>query len=176
MVHIALITGRPSQRSRGGEIARVLRRELRGVNAGVAAIEMDGLPHSALLTGCADPHVQRSFETVAAADAVVVVTPRYEPSGSAPLRAWLGDLPRSAVEDKAVLPVGFGALRSQATGLGRMLAHEAGTVLPGCFLYDRWFRRRLDRWRLQPNGVALLADAVAELRAMASGAPQAVAS
>ncbi|MCI2419495.1 hypothetical protein MOQ72_18795 [Saccharopolyspora sp. K220] len=61
----------------------------------------------------------------------------------------------------------IGAAASTVACVG-VPAGAAGTVLPGCFMYDRWL--------LESNGVALLVDAVAELRAMASGAPQAVAS
>ncbi|SFT02141.1 NADPH-dependent FMN reductase [Saccharopolyspora flava] len=165
MVEFAVITGHLNRRSRPGAIARALAGELRAAGAGVAEIAVGELPHSALMTGDhRNPDVRRSRRRLAEASAIAVVTPRYEPHGSAPLRCWLDMLPPGALTGTPVLPIGLGTMRSHAIGLGGGLGD--GHVLPATFLYDRWFTENPDRtWTPNPRARDLLHQAARALHA-----------
>ncbi|MFC7342873.1 NAD(P)H-dependent oxidoreductase [Saccharopolyspora griseoalba] len=170
-----LITSTQHPRLRLGEIARAARRHLSATGAAVTTVETDALPHSALLAGTRHPAVRRAEAAVAGAEALVIVTPRYEPSGSDPLRTLLADLPARALRGKPVLPVGLGAHRAHAAGLTR-IAGPPGRALPGCFLHDTWLEKRLGRWQLTADADDRLAEALAALRAGSSAEPQRLAS
>lgn len=172
----ALITSTLQPRLRIGEIARATQRQLRGGRAAVCTVETDALPHSALMTGGQHPILRRAQDAVATAEALVVVTPRYEPSGSDPLRTLLADLPSSALRGKPVLPIGLGAIRSHATGLTRVARPDETATLPGCFLYDAWLEKRLDHWRLTPKAVHHLTRALRSLAVALTPEPERLAS
>ena len=167
MVEFAVLTGHLTSRSRSGAVARTLLDELRLTGAEVTEIAVGELPHSALMAGNRrHPAVLASRRVVAAADAVAVVTPRYEPHGSVPLRSWLAMLPSDALAGKPVLPVGLGTVRSHSIGLGGGLG--AARVLPATFLYDHWFTDT-GGWRQGPRADDLLRRAARTLRASAFG-------
>ena len=171
-----LITSTLQPRFRIGEIARAAQRQLRGERAAVSTVETDALPHSALMAGGQHPVLRRAQDTIASAGALVIVTPRYEPSGSDPLRTLLSDLPSSALRNKPVLPIGLGAIRSQATGLARVARPDETVTLPGCFLYDTWLENRLDHWRLTPKATHHLTRALRTLAAALTPEPERLAS
>lgn len=161
MVELAVLTGHLNRRSRPGAIARTLAAELRAGGAAVTEIAVGALPHSALMArNHRHPEVARTQRELDRADAVAVITPRYEPHGSAPLRSWLAMLPPGALAGKPVLPIGLGTVRSHSIGLGGGLGE--GTALPATFLYDDWFAEDHD-WRPNPRAVDLLHRAATTL-------------
>ncbi|MEV4733967.1 NAD(P)H-dependent oxidoreductase [Saccharopolyspora sp. NPDC049426] len=167
MVEFAVLTGHLTSRSRSGAVARTLLDELRLTGAEATEIAVGELPHSALMAGNRrHPAVQASRRVVAAAEAVAVVTPRYEPHGSVPLRSWLAMLPSDALAGKPVLPVGLGTVRSHSIGLGGGLG--AARVLPATFLYDHWFTDT-GGWRQDPRADDLVRRTARTLRAAAFG-------
>ncbi|WP_165943863.1 NAD(P)H-dependent oxidoreductase [Saccharopolyspora karakumensis] len=109
MVELAVLTGHLSPRSRSAAVARTLLDELRRTGTEVAEVAVGALPHSALMTGNhRHPAVRASRRVVAEAAAVAIVTPRYEPHGSVPLRSWLAMPTSDPLAGRPLLPVGLG--------------------------------------------------------------------
>ncbi|GAB3692318.1 NAD(P)H-dependent oxidoreductase [Saccharopolyspora tripterygii] len=161
MAEFALLTGHLSPRSRPGSIVRTVGAQLRAGGGAVTEIAVGELPHSALMAGDdRHPEVRSVRRALSAADAVAVVMPRYEPHGSAPLRALLGLLPRDVLAGKPVLPLGLGTVRSQSIGLGGGLG--SGQVLPAAFLHDDWFDET-QCWEPNPRAREILRRAANDL-------------
>lgn len=167
MVEFAVLTGHLSPRSRSAAVARTLLDELRRTGAEATEVAVGELPHSALMArNHRHPAVRASLRVVAGADAVAVVTPRYEPHGSVPLRSWLAMSPSEALAGKPVLPVGLGTVRSHSVGLGGGLG--TARTLPATFLFDHWFTET-GGWSPGPRADDLLRRAARTLRASAIG-------
>lgn len=149
-------------------MARTLLDELRRTGGAEAAEAAVGeLPHSALMArNHRNPAVRANLRVVAEADAVAVVTPRYEPHGSVPLRSWLTMPPNGVLYGKPVLPVGLGTVSSHSVGLGGGLG--TARALPATFLYDHWFTD-IGGWSPDPRADDLLRRAARALRASAIG-------
>jgi FMN reductase len=150
MAHIVLVASSPTSRSRIDAITRVLQGELIRAECAVKTVQLRDLPQSALLVGDREhPQIQWTHRILRAAQAVVLITPTYQASGSTLLSAWLSLLPTTAFAGKTVQAVGLGAIRSHATGLGSALGdHRPDRILPGCFLYEQWLQPDIDGWHL----------------------------
>lgn len=106
-------------------------------------IDPGHIPADALISGDSSaPAIRGVVEAVAAADAVVPVTPVRNGSYSAALKALLDLLPPGALTGKTVMPVATGGTSSHLTGLEYSLhpviADLGGRhVLRGAYILDR---------------------------------------
>ncbi len=179
MSHILVITSSPTPRSPLDTVSQLVQRELVQASRPVKTVQLRDLPQSALLTGNnAHPQIRWTHRLLEHATAVAVVTPTYEIAGSTVLRSWLALLPPTAFDGKTLQTVGVGATHSQSIGLNSTLAQTlanlgADRVLPGCFLYEQWFK---DSTFSNPDVAEKLGHIAARLTTEIDRQPAAVAA
>lgn len=141
-MHIVLLSGSPSARSRSELLLEHVRQRLRAQRVEVSLLRVRDFPADALLSAdFTSPSVQLLQATVASADGLVVATPVYKASFSGALKVLLDLLPERALEHKAVLPLATGGSSAHLLAVDYALkpvlaALKAQELLPSVFAVD----------------------------------------
>ena len=106
MSRIVTISGSPSAVSSSDALLSHVTRRIVRAGHEVAPLKLRELPPAALLSAdVTDPAIATAVQTVADADAVVVVSPVYKAAYSGLLKVFLDLLPQFAFRGKSVLPL-----------------------------------------------------------------------
>ena len=142
-MHVVLLSGSPSARSRTELLLEHVRQRLQGRQLEVTLLRVRDFPAEALLHADFDNHaVQLLQATVASADGLVVATPVYKASFTGALKVLLDLLPERALAHKVVLPIASGGSPAHLLAVDYALkpvlaALKAQEMLPGVFAVDK---------------------------------------
>ena len=142
-MHVVLLSGSPSARSRTELLLEYARQHLQGHGLEVSLLRVRDFPAEALLhADFASPAVQQLQAAVASADGLVVATPVYKASFTGALKVLLDLLPERALAHKVVLPLASGGSPAHLLAVDYALkpvlaALKAQEMLPGVFAVDK---------------------------------------
>ena len=142
-MHVVLLSGSPSARSRTELLLEYARQHLQGHGLEVSLLRVRDFPAEALLhADFASPAVQQLQAAVASADGLVVATPVYKASFTGALKVLLDLLPERALAHKVVLPLASGGSPAHLLAVDYALkpvlaALKAQEMLSGVFAVDK---------------------------------------
>ena len=142
-MHVVLLSGSPSARSRTELLLEYVSRHLQAQGLEVSLLKVRDFPAEALLhADFASAAVQQLQATVASADGLVVATPVYKASFTGALKVLLDLLPERALAHKVVLPLASGGSPAHLLAVDYALkpvlaALKAQEMLPGVFAVDK---------------------------------------
>lgn len=142
-MHVVLLSGSPSARSRTELLLEYARQHLQGHGLEVSLLRVRDFPAEALLhADFTSPAVQQLQAAVASADGLVVATPVYKASFTGALKVLLDLLPERALAHKAVLPLASSGSPAHLLAVDYALkpvlaALKAQEMLPGVFAVDK---------------------------------------
>ena len=155
-MHVVLLSGSPSARSRTELLLEYARQHLQGHGLEVSLLRVRDFPAEALLhADFTSPAVQQLQAAVASADGLVVATPVYKASFSGALKTLLDLLPERALQHKVVLPIATGGSNAHMLAVDYALkpvlaSLKAQEMLQGVFAEDRQIAYRADGVDLDP--------------------------
>ncbi|MFC0711155.1 NADPH-dependent FMN reductase [Azorhizophilus paspali] len=141
-MHVVLLSGSPSQRSRGELLLEYARTYLESRGIAVSLIRVRDFVAEELLHARFDSAAVRDLQaTVGLADGLIVATPVYKASFSGALKVLLDLLPERVLTDKVVLPLVTGGSPAHLLAVDYALkpvlsALKAQEVLTGVFAVD----------------------------------------
>jgi len=142
-MHVVLLSGSPSLRSRTELLLDYVRQRLEAQQVEVSLLRVRDLPAEDLLHVRFDsPAVQQLQAVVANADGLVVGTPVYKASFTGALKVLLDLLPERALAHKVVLPLASGGSPAHLLAVDYALkpvlaALKAQEMLSGVFAVDK---------------------------------------
>lgn len=142
-MHIVLLSGSPSARSRTELLLEHVRQQLQARQVEVSLLRIRDFPAESLLhADFASPAVQQLQAVVASADGLVVATPVYKASFTGALKVLLDLLPERALAHKVVFPIASGGSPAHLLAVDYALkpvlaALKAQEMLPGVFAVDK---------------------------------------
>lgn len=170
MSTVVTVVSSPGPGSRLDAVRHAAHEVLTSSGHQVKSIELRDLPHSALMTGdTGHPAVRWTHRLIAGAAAIVLITPSYQAGCGVVVRSWLELLPPVTLHARPVQAIGVGLTHAQASGLDytfrTLLAGREATVLPSCFLFERWIAMDALTWKLGPAGEEALGARLGQLNA-----------
>ncbi len=145
-MHVALLSGSPSTRSRTELLLEYVSQRLQARQVEVSLLRVRDFPAADLLhADFASTAVQQLQSVVASADGLVVATPVYKASFTGALKVLLDLLPERALAHKVVLPVASGGSPAHLLAVDYALkpvlaALKAQEMLAGVFAVDKQIR------------------------------------
>jgi FMN reductase len=142
-MHVVLLSGSPSLRSRTELLLDYVRQRLEAQQVEVSLLRVRDFPAEDLLHARFDsPAVQHLQAVVACADGLVVGTPVYKASFTGALKVLLDLLPERALAHKVVLPLASGGSPAHLLAVDYALkpvlaALKAQEMLSGVFAVDK---------------------------------------
>ncbi|MGE8296036.1 MAG: NADPH-dependent FMN reductase [Pseudomonas sp.] len=142
-MHVVLLSGSPSLRSRTELLLDYVRQRLEAQQVEVSLLRVRDFPAEDLLHARFDsPAVQHLQAVVASADGLVVGTPVYKASFTGALKVLLDLLPERALAHKVVLPLASGGSPAHLLAVDYALkpvlaALKAQEMLSGVFAVDK---------------------------------------
>ncbi|WP_342245937.1 NADPH-dependent FMN reductase [Pseudomonas sp. OTU5201] len=142
-MHLVLLSGSPSARSRTEVVLEHVRQRLQARQMETTLLRVRDFPAEDLLHARFDSAAVQHLQTVvASADGLVVGTPVYKASLTGALKVMLDLLPERALEHKVVLPLATGGSLAHLLAVDYALkpvlsALKAQEMLPGVFAVDK---------------------------------------
>ncbi|HSC85014.1 MAG TPA: NADPH-dependent FMN reductase [Pseudomonas sp.] len=142
-MHVVLLSGSPSARSRTELLLEHVSQRLREHRVEVSLLRVRDFPAEDLLFARFEsPAVQQLQRVVASADGLVVATPVYKASISGALKVLLDLLPERALAHKVILPLASGGSPAHLLAVDYALkpvlaALKAQEMLAGVFAVDK---------------------------------------